>query len=209
MMYIFSRTRTVNPEHMQEAMTYSVEVAKHVTNVSGFEVYPWTSVYGMPIGTNSWSARVDSHAAMGVAQEKLLKDKGYQKLIADASRLFVGPAEDVMMEFVSASGDGKVQQFASLVSAQCAPGRISDAMGWGVDIMNHVAKVTGRNAAMVRGLYGPWATIGWITSADSLEDVDSANAAIAADAKYIQRIDEGGPLFVASSARQWLIRRLS
>lgn len=209
-MNLFSRTRALNPEHAQEGLSFSVEIAEQVSGVTGLEVIPWASVYGAPVGTVSFSARVESLAAMGAAQEKLAADTKYQERISkQIGRLFTGPAEDIVLQFLGFAGSGgNAGRYASLVSAQCAPGKIGEAMSWGVEIMNHVSELTGRDMAMVRGLYGPWATLGWISLADTLEQVDAAEAAMSSDATYLKRIDQGAELFVTASASQRLVRRL-
>ena len=92
--------------------------------------------------------------------------------------------------------------------AQCAPGRIAEATAWGVDILSHASKLTGLDGFFVRNLYGPWATLVWISVAETMEEIDGAVAARAADATYLERIDDGGPLFHPGSASQRLLRRL-
>ena len=77
-----------------------------------------------------------------------------------------------------AGSGGSAGGFATVVTAQCAPGRIADAMAWGVDILNHASKVTGLDSSLVRGLYGPWATLAWISLAETWDEVDAASAAL-------------------------------
>jgi len=209
-MQLFSRTRTANPEHALEAIAFSTEMAQYASQVSGLEVIPWVSVYGRPNGTVSFSARVESRAAMGAAQEKLLADPGYQKRVGEAARLFIGTAEDTLIEFLGFAGSGgNAGKYAYLVSAQCAQGKIAEAMAWGADIMNHVSKLSDLDVAFGRGLYGPWATLGWIMMADTLEQLDAADAAMSGDPTYVESLDVGGDLFVPGAATSWLVRRLS
>jgi hypothetical protein len=208
-MYLFSRSRNADPNHMAEALAWAPEVAKYVTKKTGLTVLPWAAVYGIPLGTLSWSARVESQAQMGAAQAKLADDAGYQKLIASGSKYFSGPAEDSLTQFVHMEGTPNSGKFASIVRAQCAPGRIADAMLWGVDMTKYVAKLSGLPGSMVRTMYGPWAGVGWILLADNLAQIDNAEAVSSADHSYLQRIDSGGELFIASSAVQILLRSLA
>jgi hypothetical protein len=209
-MNLFTRTRTIDPEHMQEALEFSVEIAQYVTDTTHLKVIPWISVYGDPVGTVSFSARVESLAAMGAAQETLATDAGFQQRLREqGTRYFSGPTQDVIAQFVDMAGTApNTGKFASIVTAQCAGGKIAEAMAWGVDIMNHVAKVADMDVALVRGLYGPWATLGWISVVDSLDKVDSVEAATSTDPTYIETIDQAGDLFVPGSAQQRLVRRL-
>jgi len=188
-----------------------VEIAAYTSQVSGLEVLPWVPVYGEPAGTVVFSARVDSLAAMGAVEEKLLADPGYLQRVAVANgRFYTAPVTDQITEFVGMAGSGGgARQFATIITAQAAPGKIAESMAWAVDMMNEVSKLTHQDVVLVRGLYGPWATLGWITGADSLADIDAAGAALSADPGYVDKLDQGGHLFVTGSASSRLIRRLA
>jgi hypothetical protein len=209
-MHLFTRTRMIDPMHATEAHAFAVDMSQYAAATTGLEVIPWATVYGGPVGTVSYSARVDSQGAMGAAMATLVSDAGYQQRVTDSvGHLFTGPVEDAIGEFVSFAGPGgNAGNFAMVVTAQCAPGRIAEAMAWGVDILSHHSKITGLDGALVRSLYGPWATLAWVQLADSWEDVDAAVASLAADATYLERIDDAGQLFLAGSASQSLARRL-
>lgn len=210
-MNLFTRTRTIDPEHMQDALAFSVEIAQYVSDTTHLQVIPWISVYGDPVGTVTFSARVESLAVMGAAQETLMADAGYQQRVREQANVcFTGPTQDNIAQFVDMAGPANnTGGFATVVTAQCAGGRIAEAMAWGVDIMNHVAKITEVDVALVRGLYGPWATLGWISVLDTLEQIDAMEAATSTDPTYIESIDQAGELFVPSSAEQRLLRRLA
>jgi hypothetical protein len=209
-MHLFTRTRTIDPAHAGKAHAFAIDLAQYASATTGLEIIPWATVYGGPVGTVSYSARVDSQAAMGSALATLVADAGYQRRIADSvGHLFTGPVEDAIAELVSfARSGGNAGSFASIVTAQCAPGRMAEATAWGIDILSHHSKVTDLDGAFVRGLYGPWATVAWINLADSWEDIDASTAALAADSSYLERIDDAGQLFLEGSASQRLLRRL-
>lgn len=210
-MHLFSRTALIDPEHTEHALGFCVEIADYVSKATGLEVVPWTTVYGAPVGTVSWSCRVDSLAAMGAAQDALAGDSAYMKKVAKASDdLFDGHAEDTIGQFVAMAGSGTtIPRFASVVTAQCAHGRIAEAMAWGVDMHERVHKLTGLDGSFLRGLYGPWAGVAWISLADSLDAVEAAEAATGGDDGYLEALDAGGPLFMPGTAAQRLLRRLA
>jgi len=209
-MHLFTRQATLARDQIQDGMAYAVEIAGYVSKKTGLEVNPWATVYGGPLGSVSWSARVDSQAAMGAATETLAADAGFQKQVAANGHLFDGTLEDSIGEFVALSGEpGPSRKYAGIVTAQCAGGKIADAMAWGVDIMQLSAKLTGSDHALVRPLYGPFATLVWIALFDTLEEADAVETARASDPSYLERLDQGGDLFVPGSATQRLIRRLS
>ena len=208
-MNLFTRTRTTKPEHLAEGRAFAVEIAAHVSATTGVQITPWATLYGAPIGTLSFSAVVDSQAAMGVAQEKLGADTEYQKLVSEAAgRLFVGNSEDLMGEVVSTVGSPGPAHYSTIVTAQCAPGKIADAMAWAVDIQSHVNKLTNGDGLLLRGLYGPFGTLAWIGLFKSLADVDASGAAMSGDPTYIEQLDQAGELFVTGTVEQRLIQRL-
>jgi hypothetical protein len=209
-MHLFTRQATLAADEIQDGMAYAVEVAGYVGKKTGLEVNAWSTVYGAPLGSVSWSARVDSQAAMGAAQETLVTDPGFQERLAANRHRFDGAPEDSIGEFVALSGEpGPVRQYAGIVTAQCAGGKIAEAMAWGVDIMQLSAKLTGADHALVRPLYGPFATLVWIALFDSLDEADAIETARSSDPTYLERLDQSGDLFVPGSATQRLIRRLS
>ncbi len=207
-MYLFSRTRTANPARVAEAQTWAAEAAAQVTKTTGVTITPWTCLFGLPAGSLSWSARLESHAEVTAIQEKVALDKTYAKLLEKAPELFVGPAQDHLVEFVAMAGTPNAGRYASLVRAQCAGGHVGEVMAWGVDTMQHVAKITGLPSSFVRSLYGEWGGVGWIMLADSMADIDNANKAIAADTGYIERVDLAGTFFHPGSASQVLLQNL-
>jgi hypothetical protein len=208
-MYLFSRTRTANPARISEAQTWAAEAAAQVTKASGVTITPWTCVFGLPVGSLSWSARIESHTEVAAVQEKVALDKTYAKLLDKVPALFDGPAQDHLVEFVATAGTPNTGRYALLVRAECAGGKIGNAMAWGVDTMQHVAKITNLPSSFVRSLYGEWGGVGWIMLADSLADVDNAKKAIAADTGYIERVDLAGTFFRPGSASQVLLQNLS
>ena len=109
---------------------------------------------------------------------------------------------------LAGAGTG-VGNYSSLATARCADGKVSDAMAWGVDILNHVHNVTGHDGSFSRALYGPWASVGWISLAGSLDEIDTANAKIGADPTYIEKIEAGAGLFVTGASWSRLSQKIA
>jgi hypothetical protein len=202
-MHLFTRTRQVDTLQGPDALTLVTDMAQLASKITDLHVVAWAGVFGLPLGTVIYTARVESQAAAADALAKLSIDPGYQRLDA-------GPGEDAIAELVSVAGPGEsTGNFASVVMAQCAPGRIAEATAWGVDILSHASKTTGLDGSFLRGLYGPSATLVWISLAETMEEVDIATASLAADGTYGERIDDAGPLFLPGSASQRLLQRLA
>ena len=209
-MHLFTRTRTIDPAHAGEAHAFAVETSRYASAATGLDVVPWAAVYGRPVGTVSYTARVESQAAMARAHATLAADAGYQERIADSfARAFRGPVEDSIGEVVSVAGSAAgAGALVSVTTARCAPGRGAEAMAWAVDILSQHSKLTGLDGALVRSLYGPGTTLVWLHLAGSWNEVDASVAALTGDASYLERIDDAGPLFLAGSTARGLLRRL-
>ncbi len=209
-MYLFVRTRTCLPERMSEAAAFAVDITTRASSLTGLDLAAWQVTFGAPAGTFSWTTTVDSHAELGDATEKLAVDVGYLDAVQSASELFDGPAEDALIDIVATVGDGGHQgKVADVITARCAPGKIAEAMAWGVEMMEYAGGVTGLDGLFTRSMYGPWAAIGWISLADSLDEIDAGTAALDAAPEYVAKIDAAGDLFLPESGQATLSRRIA
>ncbi|WP_426573403.1 hypothetical protein [Aquihabitans sp. McL0605] len=200
----------MNTQRTLDATAFAIDIAAQVHTITGVEVHTWSLLYGGPINSVAWTATVESHAEMGAIGEKLMADPGYVTRIGESAELFESAPEDALTEVVATVNESPtLGEYASVVTAQCAEGKIADAMGFGVDILNHVAKVTGLPSMLTRSLYGPWASMSWITLASSLDAVDAANAAMGADPEYIQKVDGSAGLFLPNSGSSILSQRIA
>ncbi len=209
-MYLFVRTRTCRPERMADAAAFAVDITTRASTVTGLDLSSWQTIFGAPAGTFSWTTTVESHAELGEATEKLAVDVGYLDAVQSAAELFDGPAEDSLVDVVATVGDGGHRgRVANVVTARCAPGKISEAMTWGVGMMEYVGEVTGLDGMFTRSMYGPWASVAWISLADSFDEVDAGNAALDAATDYVPQIDAAGGLFMAEPGHTQLSRRIA
>jgi hypothetical protein len=208
-MHLFTRQGRFAPDQVEEGLVYAAALAQYVNQKTGLEVIPWTALYGAPVGTVSWSARVESQAAMGAAGAKLQADTGYRERVSANAHRFEGPVDDALGQILAFSGERPAApQLATITIAECAGGRLADATAWGVDIMQYSAKVTGAAASVGRGIYGSFGTLVWIALYESLDEVDAADAATSTDPGYLERLDQAGDFFRPGSATQRLIQRI-
>lgn len=208
-MYLFVRTRTCAPDRMAEAAAFAGDMATRVSSVTGLELAAWQVAFGAPVGTFSWTTTVESHADLATATEKLATDAGYLDAVERGADMFVGPAEDSLVDIVGTVGDGGHHgDVVDLVTARCANGKMGEAMAWGMEMMQHVSGLTGRDGVFTRSMYGPWGVIGWISMADSFAQLDEATAVVASDPEYVSRIDAASHLFMPGSGEGRLSRRI-
>lgn len=207
-MNLYTRQTLMDPSHVEEALAASVEVGQLVTKVTGLEIATWSTIFGLRLGSITWSARVDSQAALAAATAKLIGNADYEKWMNMNRHFFSGLPEDQFLRVVAFEGTPKPGAYNVVIRAQCAPGKIAAAMAWGVETMQYVAKLTGDSPMMVASRYGQFATIGWVTNYDTLDKVDAYHDTVQSDAGYLSRLDEAGDLFVVNSVASALSQRL-
>ena len=208
-MNLFGRWLSVDPQRAAEGYTYGVELARRVSETTGLKVATWMPLFGASSGGITFSCRVDSLAAMGAASEKLAGDKGYQDLLAKNGGKLIGPMEDQISQFVSIAGEPNLAgNYASIISAQMGLGKLIEAMGWAVEVLDHVVALTGVGGSLVQGLFGPFGTVAWIGLYENLAQLDEATAKQMADTTYIEMVNHAGGLFVTGSVSSVLLQRV-
>jgi hypothetical protein len=199
--HLFTTTRTVAPGRTGEALAFAVTAARDIETASGLAVSAWINVYGAPPDTITFAACARSRAAIGDAFSLLQQ--------GDGVRLVGRTGTDAIGEVVAHTGRGRGgPAFAAIVTAQCEPGRVADAIAWTVDTSNDIARLADLRTLVVRELYGPWATVSRITLAPTLADLDGAEQNLPTDLRHLEHVDECAGWFVPGSVHQRLVRRL-
>ena len=143
-MQLFTRTRTIDAAHADDAHAFAVDMGRYASAMTGLEVIPGATVYGGTVGTVTYSAPVESQGALAAALDTLAADPGYQERLAGgAVQLFTGPVDDTIGEVVSSVGSaGRVGNLATITTAQCAPGRTAEATH--IDLQEAIGLLTVR-----------------------------------------------------------------
>ncbi|MEM9041032.1 MAG: hypothetical protein AAGD33_14130 [Actinomycetota bacterium] len=208
-MYVFSRTRLARPERMLDAMQSSVEIAQKASEISGIGIYVWSARFGAPLGTMSWSCRVDSQADFHTAGEKLTVDPSYLEMAQALSDHYQGPAEDALMRVVSGTPSDSPSKFYMVTTAAMAGGRYTEAVAWSVGMQEYVSDALGRPGMFGTRTYGGFADVGWLLGFESMAEVDEAADWEASTTEYHERLAAGSDLFIDGSGHQMLIERLN
>jgi hypothetical protein len=166
-------------------------------------------MFGAPLGTLSFTAPVESHAALAEATAGLNDDNAFLDLVEKLSPFIVAPPQDQLREVVhGAPAASAVGQVAQRVTATAAYGKQAAAMAWGIEIADHFASTTKASVAFCRDLYGPFGQLTWISVVADMAGADDAGAALAADASYVEALDKAGDLFIPGSATILLSQRV-
>ncbi|MEN3272494.1 MAG: hypothetical protein V7636_1255, partial [Actinomycetota bacterium] len=204
-MHLWTRTCQIDVLHGPEAFAFAADTAERASSATGLEVVPWTAICGVAPGAVVFSAQVESEERIAEALATLADDGGYRRRTEGAASGFgSGPSTDAIGEVLIAAGPGGTDgSFASVVVTRSASERAADATTWGVDALEHAAKVTGLDSCFVRRIdRSDAATFLWIAVAETMDEIDCAAAALAADAGHLARVDDGRSLFVPGTASQ-------
>jgi hypothetical protein len=199
-MYLFSRRRRANPGQARAAVAMAIDSANRVNQITGLQVRPWSAVFSPEFGTIVWATFVEHLEDLETATDKLMADSSFGDFIEQSADLFTGPAEDSLMQVVHGEPRRDRPAYVATVRAECANGSIGAAMAGGVEIAEMATRITGTPTMFASGVTGPYAGVGWFTAAPDLGTLERNNAALMADATWLETIDRVGPLFLSTTA---------
>ena len=211
-MYLFSRSARLGPGNLREAMAWSVDVTEKVNQISELDVSLWSTVFSPGLGTLVWTAAVEDLAVLEATDAKLMADDGYHSLVEQGVKFASGDAiDDALVHLVHADPDAATSapQYASVVQSVLAPGSSSRGIEFGIEIAERAKKITGRPTSFGVGVTGPYGGVDWISLYDSVEQLQKAQEATAADADFATFIDsEAGKLYLSGVTVQTVYRKV-
>jgi hypothetical protein len=208
-MYLFTRTATMAPSHLREALSFSADITTYVNHHTELEVSNHMFLYGRPQGTVAWSCLIEDHTQMARANEALFADDSYLDQTSKAAELFVGPAEDALREVLHVAGemDGPSAYTSAVISSASAD-RMADALAWGVEMAELVRRVSGRTCVFLADTYGSFGGVGWLTGFDDPAAIDAMRGSLREDEQYLTAMAASTGLFITGSGRTSLVQRM-
>lgn len=209
-MHLFSRSVTLAGP-LADVRAYVTGMCEYVSGKTGQEVGLWSMVFGAPVGTYVFAVRVEGIAGLQAMTSTFIDDDEYHARLAEGRSFATAPAEDMIGEPVHGElGDPPpVGSMATITTAQIANGAYAEAIGWGVDLSQHVEQVTGIPVMFLLNSFGPFGGVTWIGVGPDAATADKANAAINADADYVTKLGAVADLFVAGSGHRSLAMRIA
>jgi hypothetical protein len=204
-MYIFSRTRAIKPAHMIEGIQTSKALAAKVTAMTGVNINLYRVVFGFPVGTVLFSCRVETQAALGDMFAKLATDAGYAQAAQDAANVYEGAATDGLTSVVSSTLTAP-KPIVWVTQATIANGKFAAAMALGVEIQGFVGTATGLPTAFCSDPYGAYGQVRWLTSADTMADMDQVSEVLSTNAEFASMLDRAGECFLPGSGQNALLQ---
>lgn len=208
-MLLFSRvvTPTGSP---RKVMPWVVDITAYVNANSPLEVTCWAGTFGYPIGTVAWSTFVDSQATLAAATSGLLSQDGYFDRLDAAAEFVTTPGQDLLREVVygSPADPPPVGAVAQITTATALVDRLADAVGWAVEIAQHLEGVIGSPIGVLTDVYGTIGSISWIGVVPDAAASDASRAKVAADTSYLGRLVATKDLFIPGSGHVGQVTRI-
>ena len=199
-MLLFSRVVTLTGKP-REAMGWAVGITEYVNAHSELDVSLWSADFGYPLGTVAWSAVVESQVALAEGTAKLLVDDGYFDQLDNGRDFATQPGQDFLRELVHGEpGDPPpLGAVASITTATALVDRMADAVGWAVEIAQHVTATTDAPVSVLTNVYGQMGEISWIGVQPDLAAADSIRQKLSGDMDYLGRMAATKDLYVPAS----------
>lgn len=208
-MYLFSRSRRLDPAHGRAGVAYAVEIGHKATQLTGLEIGVWAETMSPGFGTISWTTMVPDLLSLEQAMDKMAVADDFNASIEEHASLFSGFAEDRLFQIVHGEPDpDRRPSYVTAVRGRCRAGNIAEAMGLGVEIAEKVTEITGRSTMFATGVTGEWGAVGWLTAFDDITQIESDEAMLMADPNWLTMLDDRAGAAYESDATQTMYRRL-
>lgn len=209
-MQLFTRQlMTAGPN--AEIAAWATEMAGAASDKMGTEVALWAAAFGAPVGAIAFTARVDGIADLMAKAAPLADDADYQAKLAKGADIVVGPPQDSLATPLHGDlGDPPpVGSMAAVTNVVIANGQYAEAVGWGIDVAEHVTSLTGMPVGLMMQEYGTFGQLTWIGIGADAAAIDASAAATNGDAEYIKKLSAAGNLFVPGSGHRSLVTRMA
>jgi len=209
-MYLFTRSWRLDPEHLGKALEWVGEVTELDRKITGKPIDAWGAALSPELGTVVWSVWAETIAELQETGDKLNADAAFLKAVEKGSHYFDGPAQDGLAALVhgEVNLDDNSFEYVGVATATLANGRLQDGMTAGIEIAEHVSKVTGDNTLFLVNSTGIFGGVAWVTPMADAAAVDAGEAALMADANWLALLDRVGSVFNPGAA-QAIYRRMA
>ena len=210
-MHLFSRNVQFNGP-ASEVMAHAASLRAYVAEKSGLDVGLWSVVFGAPVGTCTYTARVDGLAGVQAMAMSLAGDAKWEALLAEGADWYMDSPSDALASPLHGSLDGgspPLGSVAQVTSAVVAGGAYVEAITWGVALAQHVEKVTGNPMLFLSEMSGTFGGVRWIGVSADAAGADAAGQKMVGDTTYLDMLGSIGDLFLPGSGHQSTVMRVA
>ena len=194
-MYLYSRRMRVNSF---DAVTWASDTAAAHHAATGVEMQVWGAVFSAGFGTIAWTAWHENFAALDAAADAAMADAAYMAKSAEGNQWAAdGVVDDQLQELIAGAPDPDADPlYVSSVQSACAGGNMARGLGAAVEIAQRADAITGATTLVCRNVTGPYSGVAWFTGTADGATMDAQNAALAADAGFLELVDSFAGAFI-------------
>jgi hypothetical protein len=194
-----------------EVNAWASDMRQYVSEKWDREIGLWSVMFGAPLGTLVYSARVAGLADVQSIGAKLSGDPDYHAKLASGREFSGGPPVDqISTPIYGELGDPPpVGSVAVVTTATIANGAYAEAITWGVQMAQYVEGVTGFGSTFLVDDFGPFGQVRWMGVAPDAASADAAGQKLNADPGYLEKLSATGDLFVQGSGNRGLAARVA
>jgi hypothetical protein len=189
-MYLFGRRGRIAPGRNRDAITWATEVTEKVNEVVEIPVSLYTTVFGPEVGTLVWSVFVPDLVTLERNLDRLQADASVLDLADRGAEFTVGGLDDTLAQLIHGEPDPTRDiEYVVAVQAVCASRNLGRGIEVGVEIAQMAEKITGSRTLFASAVTGPYGGVAWFTGFESIQELESQERALAADAGWIEFLD--------------------
>ena len=213
MPYLFSRQARLGPGNIADAMGWATRITEKVNAVTELDVSLWSTVFSPALGTLSWVAIVEDLAQLEAADGKLMVDGAYLDLLDEGAKYSNGQLADdslVNLIYMDPGAADSNPTYVSVVDAVLTPGAYVRGIELGVEIAQRASKISGQPVSFGAAQTGVYGGVAWVAGYDSVEQLQAAGEALAADASFSKLLDdEASKAYQAGATTQTVHRKVA
>lgn len=211
-MYLFTRRARIGTEKLADALQWAVTITEKVNQISQTPVSLYSTIFSPEVGALSWSTIVENLSELETTDAKLMADSGYLDLVSQGTKYQApdGTVDDALSSFVLADrSESGSPAYATVTRATLAPGAFASGIETGVEIAQSAKAIGGLPVSFLVGVTGVYGGVGWITSAQSTDELQAASQRVNANAEFINLLDtKGSKAYLPGSATQVVVRKI-
>jgi hypothetical protein len=206
-MYLFSRQRIANPASGRAATAFAMEATQRVRDLTGRDISLWMAVFSGSPNRYAFTTMLDHLDELETTFDKLGADSGYGDFVEKGAAMFLGTAEDAVLQIVHGVPATEAPAYTTVTIAEARPDALVDGIELGVAIAQKATEITGIATSFGHAVTGPYAGCVWFTGVPDLSTLETSQAALMGNADWLALLGRAGDCYQAG-ARTEVWRRL-
>jgi len=209
-MYLFTRTGRLGKGTIRGSLDWAVGITEKVNQIVSIDVSLWTTILSPQNGTLVWSSMVPDLQSLEDADAKLMVDDVFVSMLDQGTQLLENGVNDEIAQLVSGEVDPDVTpQYVTVVQSELTTGGFAKGIEAGIEIAQRATTISGLPTVFLVSSTGKYGGVSWVSPAQSLAQLEAAEARINGDAGFLAYVDQVAPAaFVPGITTQTIYRRI-